>query len=140
VLYIFAGPDDYSLNEVLKELKKGLGDPALLESNTSVLDGRTASLDELRLVSQSVPFLAEKQAGYRRWSAGAVRPFKGRRPDKKTSSNKAAPDRQTEVKKILDIVDGLPPTTLLVLLEKDIKPGVLYKELASRRPSKPSRY
>ena len=61
MLYILTGPDDFSLNEALEEIKRGLGDRLLLASNTSVLDGKQVTPDQLRAVCQAMPFLAEKR-------------------------------------------------------------------------------
>lgn len=57
MFYIFHGADAFSQRETLAELLARLGDPSLLELNTTHLPG-SASLGELREVCDVVPFLA----------------------------------------------------------------------------------
>ncbi len=132
MLYIFAGPDDYSISEALKELKMGLGDPELLQSNTSTLDGKSVSLDELRLTSQAAPFLAEKRLVVVEGLLERLSPPKEGSRNRKSPGGKPAPGRQNEIKTMTDIINGLPETTVLVLVEKEIKTGPACKELVSR--------
>ncbi len=61
MLYILLGEDDFSIRQSLEEIKKGLGDQTLLSANTAVLDGQQLTLDRLRTVCETVPFLAEKR-------------------------------------------------------------------------------
>ncbi|MFA5761884.1 MAG: DNA polymerase III subunit delta, partial [Dehalococcoidales bacterium] len=61
MLYILAGPDDFSRTEALAEIKKGLGDASMLSSNTSVFDGKKTTPGELAAVAQAMPFLSEKR-------------------------------------------------------------------------------
>jgi DNA polymerase III subunit delta len=57
MFYIFHGDDPFSQREMLAELLGRLGDPSLLELNTTRLPG-TATFGELREVCDVVPFLA----------------------------------------------------------------------------------
>ncbi|MDT8305948.1 MAG: DNA polymerase III subunit delta, partial [Anaerolineae bacterium] len=57
MFYIFHGDDAFSQRETLAELLARLGDPSLLELNTTHLPG-SASFGELREVCDVVPFLA----------------------------------------------------------------------------------
>jgi DNA polymerase III delta subunit len=61
LLYVLQGEDDFSLSRALDGIKKGLGDPSMLATNTTVLDGQKVTPDELRAVVDTVPFLAEKR-------------------------------------------------------------------------------
>jgi DNA polymerase III delta subunit len=61
LLYILFGEDDFSLTKSLEEIKQGLGDQSLLMANTTVLDGQQVTLDQLRAVVETAPFLAEKR-------------------------------------------------------------------------------
>ena len=58
MISLFFGDDDYSLRRVLDGLKRALGDAASADLNTTVLDGRSLSLDELRVTCDTMPFLA----------------------------------------------------------------------------------
>ena len=61
MLYILVGQDDFSLAQSLEEIKKGVGEPTLLAANTTTLDGKQATLDQLRTVCETLPFLAERR-------------------------------------------------------------------------------
>ena len=61
MLYILWGQDDFSLNEALAEIKRGIGDQTVLLTNTTTLDVRQTTIDELTAVCETVPFLAEKR-------------------------------------------------------------------------------
>jgi DNA polymerase III subunit delta len=58
LLYILWGEDEFSREEALAEIKKGLGDPEMLSTSTSLLEGAKLSLNELRGCIETVPFLA----------------------------------------------------------------------------------
>jgi DNA polymerase III subunit delta len=61
VFYIFHGDDPHSQQETLAELKGKLGDPAMLELNTSQFEGSAIELSQLRHACNSMPFLADKR-------------------------------------------------------------------------------
>ena len=130
MLYILAGPDDFSLSEVLEEIKRGLGDREMLDSNTSVLDGRQLTPDQLRSVCQTMPFLAEKRLVI---VEGLLERFEPRiKPDKQKRTKKA-PTRQNDYKSLAAVVEELPDSTVLVLVDGEVKKGnPLYKALLPR--------
>lgn len=55
------GEDDFSIRQALEEIKKGLGDPALLTANTVTLDGEGLTLEQLQGVCETTPFLCERR-------------------------------------------------------------------------------
>ncbi len=61
MLYILYGEDDYSLQQYLKELKKGVGEESVLAPNTTELDGAQVTVNQIRSVCEVVPFLADKR-------------------------------------------------------------------------------
>jgi len=61
MLYILAGPDDFSRAEALCEIKRELGDADMLSSNTNLFDGKKVTPAELAAVAQAMPFLSEKR-------------------------------------------------------------------------------
>jgi len=61
MFYVFHGDDEYTVRQTLDGMKAKLGDAATADLNTTVLDGRSLLLDELRLTCDSMPFLAEKR-------------------------------------------------------------------------------
>lgn len=60
MFYIFHGDDAHTQKETLAELTAKLGDPAMLELNTSRFEGRV-EFGELRQVCDSIPFLTERR-------------------------------------------------------------------------------
>jgi DNA polymerase-3 subunit delta len=127
LLYILTGQDDFSRNEALVEIKKGLGDPALLVSNTTVLDGQQVTPDQLRTVCQALPFLAERRLVI---VEGLLERFE---PRVKLGRQKRTNARQNDYKSLAALVDELPESTVLVLIDGEVKrSNPLYRELLPR--------
>ena len=61
MFYLFHGEDEFSRSETLADFKKKMGDPGLVELNTTVFDGSRVTLDELQHACGSVPFMAERR-------------------------------------------------------------------------------
>jgi DNA polymerase-3 subunit delta len=61
VIYLLHGEDEFGIAQFVAELKAKLGDPSLAEMNTTVLDGRSASFNELVTATQALPFLAPRR-------------------------------------------------------------------------------
>jgi DNA polymerase-3 subunit delta len=61
MLYIFHGPDNFSQNEKIAQLRVAMGDPALADINITVLEGRETSLSEIRHHADAMPFMADKR-------------------------------------------------------------------------------
>ena len=128
MLYILWGEDDFSLTRSLEEIKQGLGDRSLLAANTTILDGQQVTLDQLRAVAETAPFLAEKrlvivQGLLGRFEAGG----------KPRRRKKAAPlaEREAEHKLFADYLTKIPDGTVLVLVDGKIKGGnPLLKQLS----------
>jgi DNA polymerase-3 subunit delta len=126
MLYILWGEDDFSLTRSLEEIKQGLGDRSLLVANTTVLDGQQVTLDELRAIVGTVPFLAEKrlvviQGLLGRFEAGG-----------KSRRRKKTPP-PAEHKSFADCLTSIPEGTVLVLVDGKIKSGnPLLKQLSPR--------
>ncbi len=61
-IYIFHGDDQFAIRQQVAEMQAQLGnDPAMCEMNTSRLDGRSTSLDDLRRAANALPFLLERR-------------------------------------------------------------------------------
>jgi DNA polymerase-3 subunit delta len=98
MFYLFHGDDPYSQQETLAGLTERLGDPAMLELNTTQFDGRLPSVAELRQACDSVPFLAPARLVI-------FHDIFQKRP------------AETFIKELLDYLPNLPETTRLVFLE-----------------------
>lgn len=61
VVIILHGDDIVRINEEIASLKARVGDESTVDLNYSVLDGRTASIEQLETAARSMPFLAERR-------------------------------------------------------------------------------
>ncbi len=60
-IYIFDGDDEFAIHETIDKLQARLGDATIADMNTTRLDGRTASLSQLKDAVAAIPFLAVKR-------------------------------------------------------------------------------
>ncbi len=60
-IYMFDGDDDYAIDESINKLTARLGDATIAAMNTTRLDGRSATLAQLKDAVSIVPFLAVKR-------------------------------------------------------------------------------
>ncbi len=101
VVYIFHGDDPFAIRQQMDAMIRQMGeDQTLVEMNITRLDGRTASDEELRSTANAMPFLAERRLviltnPFTRLGTDAAR------------------------KRFLALLDGLPPSTALVLVVED---------------------
>src|SRR5512140_1039121 len=59
--YLLHGPDEFASAEYVAGLKEKMGDPSMASLNTTVFDGRTVALPELRSVCDTMPFLTKRR-------------------------------------------------------------------------------
>lgn len=119
MLHVLIGKDDFAIRQALDGIKKGIGDAGALMSNTSVLDGRQVTLEQLRHACETVPFLSEKrlvviEGLFERFGGG------NKRGRKKASGQSA---RQEEYQAIADCIKELPEFTELVIIGGEVKAG-----------------
>jgi len=130
LLYILHGEDDFSLTRSLEEMKQGLGDPALLATNTTVLDGQQATLGQLRTICETVPFLAEKRLVIIQGLLGRFEPQGKSRQRKKMAPSTG---QESEYKSFATGLSNLPASTVLVLIDGRIKSNnALLKQLSAK--------
>jgi DNA polymerase-3 subunit delta len=130
LLYILLGEDDFSLTRSLEEIKRGMGDQALLAANTTAFDGQQVTLDQLRTVCETVPFLAEKRLVIIQGLLGRFEP-----QGKPRRRKKIAPlaEKESEYKSFAAYLSNLPDSTVLVLIDGRIKSNnPLLKQLSAR--------
>jgi DNA polymerase-3 subunit delta len=60
-IYIFDGDDEFAINESINQLRARLGDATIADMNTTWLDGRAASLSQVKDAVAAIPFLAAKR-------------------------------------------------------------------------------
>ena len=129
LLYILIGEDDFSQHQALEEIKRSVGDPTLLAANTTTLDGQQAELSQLRMVCQTLPFLAERRLVIVR---GLFERFEPKsKPKGKTTSR--LPSQTGECKSFVDCLSKIPDSTILVLVDSAISShNPLFVELSKK--------
>lgn len=60
-IYVFDGDDEFAINESISKIVNRLGDVEIAGMNTTRLDGRIASLSQIKDAVATVPFLATKR-------------------------------------------------------------------------------
>ena len=130
-MYILSGQDDYSLSESLEEIKRGIGDQALLATNTTTLDGQQITLNQLRTVCETLPFLAERRLVIVKGLLERFEPRRSRaRRGKKTTH---VTNHQSECKSLGAYISQLPDSTILVLIDSRItSKNPLLRELSPK--------
>ncbi len=100
IVYIFHGSDEFEIKKAVETMYARMGDPGLAELNTTRLDGRQCSEEELRTSASAIPFLAERRLVILSHSIAKL-------------GNAAVRQRYEK------FFDGLPETTALVLVVED---------------------
>lgn len=98
VVYLFHGEDEFGIAQSVSDLEARLGDASTASMNTARLDGRSASFDELYLAANALPFLGSRRLVIVHHPLARV-------------------TTPAQREKFLGLLEGLPPTTALVLLE-----------------------
>lgn len=128
LLYILTGQDDFSRGEALAEIKKGIGEATLLAANTTVLDGRQLTPEQLRGVGETVPFLAEKRLVV---IEGLLGRFEAKGKLGKQQKAKLATKQQSEYKQWANFLSNIPESTVVVLVDDGLKSSnPLFRELS----------
>jgi DNA polymerase-3 subunit delta len=118
--FIFHGKDEFTQAETLRKLKSDLGDPAMVDLNTSYFNGATVRLGELMHACSTVPFLAEKRLVV---VEGLLEHLDGAGCEKERDA-------------LLDYLPQLPASTRLVLLEgQTLSPQNRFIRLANSIPA-----
>ncbi len=130
MLYILSGQDDYSLSESLEEIKRGIGAQALLAANTTTLDGQQMTLDQLRTVCETLPFLAERRLVIVK---GLLERFEPRGKSSRRKKITHVTNHQNEYKSLATYISKLPDSTILVLVsDKIASKNPLFSELSAK--------
>jgi DNA polymerase-3 subunit delta len=113
LLYILHGEDDFSITQYLGEIKRGLGDPSMLATNTSTFDGQKLTPEELKGVSETAPFLAEKRLVV---IQGLLERFeaKGGLRRSKKGGNRGG---EQNAKSFAEAMGNIPQSTVIVLTD-----------------------
>jgi len=124
VFYLLQGEDEFGRAEELTRLRSELAasDPVMADLNTSVLDGSHLTLDELRHVCDSLPFMAERRLVIVHGLLGRLA------PGRKAKGQEPAPDeepawKRSFLKELAEYLPALPPSTQLILTEDKALPA-----------------
>ncbi len=130
MLYILWGEDDFSINRSLEEIKQGLGDKSLLATNTVIFDGQQLTLDQLKAVCETAPFLAEKRLVI---VQGLLGRFENRGRARRQKKTPSASEAEGESRALTAYLTNIPESTVLVLTDGRIKgTNPLLKQLSAR--------
>ena len=130
MLYILSGQDDFSLAQALEGIKKEIGDPATLAVSTTTFDGQQLTLDQLRTVCETVPFLIGKRLVI---VNGLLERFETQSRSRRQRRTTRTDSRQDEYKSFSDYMGKIPDSTILVLIDGRItSSNPLFKALASK--------
>ncbi len=130
MLYILAGQDDFSLAQSLEQIKRNIGDQAVLVASTTTLDGQQVTLDQLRTVCETVPFLIGRRLVIIK---GLLERFEPRNRPRRQRKTRQATDQPDEHKPFSDYMGNIPASTILVLIAGEITGrNPLFKELTSK--------
>ncbi len=147
MITLIHGPAELLRTEALASLRAGLGDdPAFLEVNTHVIDGRKATLAEIENVCETLPFLAEHRLviieGLVRRLAGSRKSRGGsKREDQTDAEDTGSTDSAAvEARRFIEYIEQIPETTELVLIEEDaVGSGPLLRRLMELQRSNQAR-
>ena len=130
MLYILSGQDDFSLHQSLEELKKSMGDQAMLAVNTTTLDGQQTTLDQLKNVCDTPPFLAERRLVI---INGLLERFEPKGKPKRQKKATPTTNHQDEGNSLAAYISNVPDTTLLILIDDKVSSkNPLLKELSNK--------
>lgn len=117
MFHILWGPDTFSAHEALEKIKRGLGDPQALATNTMVFDGQKLTLAELTAACDTVPFLADRRLAIVEGLLGRFQPQRGAPQPRRT----AALEKQlADWLALKDYVKTMPPSTVLVMKDGEL--------------------
>ena len=130
MLYILLGQDDFSCRQALEKIKMSIGDQTLLATNTTTLDGQQLTLDQLRTVCETVPFLAERRLVI---VNGLLERFESKSRPRRQPKTRQNTNQQDECKLFGTYITQIPDSTILVLIDGPIKSNnPLLRELSPK--------
>ena len=130
MLHILAGPDEFSVNQALEEIKKDIGDQTVLANSMSVLDGQQVTIEQLRQICETAPFLAERRLVIVNGLLGRFEP--GRRTRRRPATNMTQRKKE-EYSQLSNYLLQIPDSTVVVLIEDRVgNNNPLLKELTAK--------
>jgi len=136
VIHVLYGHDEFSLKEALNRIKNELGDREALATNTTEFDGKQVAPGQLLDACKAMPFLGTHRLVI---VDGLLSRFEKGVKSAKDSDDGEGEQEQSLPKKgwraewgdMKERLSGMPPTTVLVFIDGDVKKGnLLLKQLA----------
>ena len=121
MLYILVGQDDYTIAETLKKIKKGIGDEALLEANTTTLEAEGLAAARLKAECATVPFMTEKRLIVVNGLLERFHPKEKSVATAATPKKAASKSKEDGYQQFAEATKSLPLSTVLVLVDSDIR-------------------
>ncbi|MDD5127149.1 MAG: DNA polymerase III subunit delta [Dehalococcoidales bacterium] len=112
MLNILHGEDEFSRQQALDEIKKGIGDETVLAPNMTVLEGQQVKLDQVRAACETMPFLAAQRLVI---ITGLLERFEPKRKPGRKKAPLGQP--QSEHQAFTDYFGKVPEFTILVLVD-----------------------
>lgn len=117
MLYVLYGEDGFSRQQALDEIKSTIGDETALATNTTVLEGQQATVDQIRTVAETMPFLAERRLVI---IQGLLERFESRTKAGRRKKAAGVSSRQNEYQSLADYLVTVPDSTVVVLVDGKI--------------------
>lgn len=137
IVYILHGDDPLAIRKFISGMEARMGEASIADLNTSRLDGRTATDNDLRNATLSIPFLSERRivivtnplarfSERGRYEEDEEETEESEQTGKAASRSQggsssagAASARKAARERYLALLDSLPPSTALVLVVPD---------------------
>jgi len=130
LLYILSGQDDFSLAQALEVIKNETGDRAALEVSTTTLNGKQLTLNQLKTVCETVPFMMGKRLVI---VNGLLERFESPGRIRRLRKTARTDNQQDDYKSFSDYMGRILDSTILVLIDGRITSGnPLFKEIAGK--------
>jgi DNA polymerase-3 subunit delta len=126
VIYVFYGPDSFSLHEALTKLKAELNSDGMLATNTAAFEGDQVRPDDLLAVCSTVPFMGAHRLVLVEGLLARFQAPGGRRRPGAGQARHGGPGRQADLGPWRDLpaaLESLPPSTTLVFVDEGISEG-----------------
>jgi DNA polymerase III subunit delta len=122
-IYILHGDDAFAIHKYISSMEAKLGDPSMADLNTTRLDGRQASLDDIRAAAFAMPFLADRRlvvvtSPLARFSSKGMREVN---PEEASTTSQLSAAARAGREKFLALLDAVPATTALALIIDDAR-------------------
>ena len=115
MIYILYGTDGYSIYEALASIKKSLGDPESIATNTIRLEGERLAPATLQTNTEAFPFFGDKRLVV---IDGLLGRYEARAKSPPKNRGKSA---EGDLESFITILNSVPPTTIAILLDGELK-------------------